>query len=311
MRTFYSICLSVLLSGLLTGVLRAEKFETSAGETYSGDAVSFSEKGVIIRLDDGLYADRVEWSRFTQESLKKFAQNPKAAKFVEAIIEPSEDEKVEAAKRSELVIKTDYDRLDRPAPQGLLKSIFGSGIGALALLLIYGANIYAGYEISIFRSRPPGLVCGVAAVLPILGPILFLCLPTQMELQEEMAQEPMPEKESYHVDNQPPEGDLPAGLALNATPQLPPTQTFPRGQFTFNRRFFETQFPGFFGIVKRETDKDMLLIIKSARGTYTANRITRLSANEVHVQANQGGASQEVMIPFLEIQEIILKHKNA
>ena len=32
-------------------------------------------------------------------------------------------------------------------------------------------------------------------------------------------------------------------------PAIPPTVTYQRGQFTFNRRFFETKFPGFFGVV--------------------------------------------------------------
>ena len=48
------------------------------------------------------------------------------------------------------------------------------------MLLLYAANIYAGYEISIFRARPPALVCGVSAVLPLIGPIIFLSMPTKI-----------------------------------------------------------------------------------------------------------------------------------
>ena len=48
--------------------------------------------------------------------------------------------------------------------------------------MIYGANIYAGFEIAVFRARPKALVMGVAAVLPIVGPIIFLSLPTQIEV---------------------------------------------------------------------------------------------------------------------------------
>ena len=50
---------------------------------------------------------------------------------------------------------------------------------------------------------------------------------------------------------------------------------FQRGQFTFNRRFIETKFSGFFGIVRRDAEKDMILLIKSTRGEFPASRITR------------------------------------
>src|SRR5260370_35531975 len=48
------------------------------------------------------------------------------------------------------------------------------------LLILYLANIYAGYEISIFRNQPAALVAGVAAVAPVVGPIVFLCLPQRI-----------------------------------------------------------------------------------------------------------------------------------
>ena len=93
--------------------------------------------------------------------------------------------------------------------------------------------------------------------------------------------------------------------------EAPATQTFQRGQYTFNRRFIETKFPGFFGVVRREADRDLVLVIKSARGEYTAQRISRIAANDLHLQVQRGHASEEVMIPFQEIQEIQLKHKSA
>jgi hypothetical protein len=94
-------------------------------------------------------------------------------------------------------------------------------------------------------------------------------------------------------------------------PAIPQTVTFQRGQFTFNRRFFETKFPNFFGVVRRDADKDMVLVIKSSRGEYTSQRISRIAANDLHLQVQRGHASEEVVIPFVEIQEIRLKHKDA
>ena len=79
----------------------------------------------------------------------------------------------------------------------------------------------------------------------------------------------------------------------------------------FNRRFFETKFSGFFGIVRREADKDKVLQVKTARMLFVAERISRIAANEVHFEVLRGDSRQEVMVPFAEIQEIQLKYKNA
>jgi hypothetical protein len=108
----------------------------------------------------------------------------------------------------------------------------------------------------------------------------------------------------------------PAGLKLHteaapAKAALPPSTTYQRGQFTFNRRFFETKFVNFFGVVRRDADKDMVLVIKSSRGQYIGQRISRIAANDLHLQVQHGPASEEVMIPFQEIQEIRVQHKDA
>jgi hypothetical protein len=47
------------------------------------------------------------------------------------------------------------------------------------------------------------------------------------------------------------------------------------------------------------------------RGEYVATRISRIAANDMHLDVHKGGASQEVQIPFVEIQEIQLKHQDA
>ena len=92
---------------------------------------------------------------------------------------------------------------------------------------------------------------------------------------------------------------------------LPETVTYQRGQFTFNRRFFETKFPGFFGVVRRDADRDMLLVIKTTRGEYDGRRISRIAANDLHLEIQNGSATEEVLIPFQEIQQIRHKHKDA
>jgi hypothetical protein len=176
------------------------------------------------------------------------------------------------------------------------------------------------------------LVCGVSAVLPLAGPIIFLSMPTKVAPPEETWQAAAAAAETAAPDMVNPmaaEGaEHPTGLKLAGTgpadeaksgqseggeqkPALPPTTTFQRGQFTFNRRFFETKFPGFFGVIRRDADRDMVLIIRSSRGEYIGQRISRIAANDLHLQVQRGHASEEVMIPFIEIQEIKLKHKDA
>ena len=99
--------------------------------------------------------------------------------------------------------------------------------------------------------------------------------------------------------------------AAPGTSAAPPAQVFQRGQFTFNRRFFETKFPGFFGVVRRDADKDMALIVKTMRGEFVVQRIVRIAQDDMHFQIVKGEASFEEMVPFADIQEIQLKPKDA
>lgn len=317
MRKIRFICLWLLLCGWFVGATWADTFQLAEGRTLTGDIVagSANDAGLQFRLADGSY-ERVAWTSFSQEDLKKFAQDKKLASFVEPFIEVSQEERL---KRTEVKLN-DVPRLERPPSHSLLGAMFSSSVGAFVLLLLYAANIYAAYEISIFRARPFALVCGVSAVLPLIGPILFLSLQPPVKPREEgevLADEPA---QTFSVPTAPGESttaeDHPGGLRIaHAAADAPggekfKGQVFQRGAFTFNRRFFETRFPGFFGVVRREAEKDLVLRIKSARGEYTCQRVTRIAANDVHVQVQKGQGSEEIMIPFSEIQEIQLKHKD-
>jgi hypothetical protein len=276
-----------------------------------------------IKIAQGKY-QRVAWTNLAQNTLQELAKNPnpKIAEFAEPLIEVTEEQKIK--KTEPPVIKTP-PRLERPAKGSLFGALFGSSIGLVTLLLLYAANIYAGYEIATVRAYPPAMVCGIAAVAPIIGPIIFLCVPTRVKSAAE-----------EHVEEAPAEAasagaaaaghasmaDAPPGLAPSSlhiahsqpttTPaSLPPTQVFQRGQFTFNRRFIETKFAGYFGVVRREAEKDMIFLLKSARGEFVVNRITRIAANDMHIEVRKGAATSEVPVAFVEIQEIQLKHKDA
>jgi hypothetical protein len=207
-------------------------------------------------------------------------------------------------------------RLELPPRQSLLGALFSSSVGLVVLLLIYGANIYAGFEAAIFRARPIGLGMGVAAVLPVLGPVILLSLPTVLQAEAAPAESVTEsEEQKFTVPGMAANDEIhivaSSWQAPGAAPAVPEAQIFQRGQFTFNRRFFETKFPGFFSVVRRDADKDMALVVKTMRGEFVVQRIVRIAQDDVHFQIAKGDASYEEMVPFAEIQEIQLKSKDA
>lgn len=315
------------MTGMMLSLAGAATFTLSNGETVIGEMLpaSANDGGVQIKLGEGEYK-RVTWASFSQKDLKEFAGNPKLEPFVTPFIEITQEERM---KRTEVPIRQP-DRLDLPEKGSFFGAMFSSGLGILLMLLLYGANLYAAYEIAIFRARPLPLVMGLAAVLPVIAPIVFLSLPTQMKAAEEALPAeagteaapggPTPGMAAPVADEVNPMLDAsvahPTGLKLadtgeSAKPSYPPSTTFQRGQFTFNRRFFETKFVGFFGSVRREAEKDMVLVFKTGRATHVATRISRIAANDIHLEVHRGHKAEEVTVPFVEIQEVVLKHKDA
>jgi len=291
---------------------RADTYSLADGTSLTGDIVSFDDVGVKFRTADGNYSDRVSWTKFSQDGLKQLAAaNPKIQPLVEPFTETPASER---PKRPEVKVQP-VTRLEQPASQSLFGALLSSSVGFFALALIYGANIYAGFEIAVFRARPKALVMGVAAVLPIVGPIVFLSLPTQIEV--------IPESELAAAEADPATFAVPGQPGVTAevsvadgTPGMPPAekpagQVFQRGQFTFNRRFFETKFSGYFGVVRHGTEKDQTLLVKTGGGQFVVERITRISSNDVDLEVIQNGVHQEIMLPFAQIQEIQLRPKTA
>ena len=288
---------------------RADTYSLADGTSITGDIVSFDDVGAKFRLADGTYSDRVSWTKFSQDGLKQLANNPKIKPLVEPFIEIPQSERPQ---RPEMKIQ-DVTRLEVPPSQSLLGALFSSSVGFFALVLIYAANIYAGFEIAVVRARSKGLVMGVAAVLPILGPIIFLSMPTTLSAVPVEAP-PEGEAATFAV---PEEAPAPGEIHVTAGAFHPPAaspsagQIFQRGQFTFNRRFFETKFSSFFGVVRHGAEKDMVLFVKTGRGQYQVERITRIAASDIHLEVMLGEVRQEVMVPFTDIQEIQLKPKPA
>jgi hypothetical protein len=68
---------------------------------------------------------------------------------------------------------------------------------------------------------------------------------------------------------------------------------------------------GFLRVVPSEAEKDMVVHIRSTRGEHAGQRISRVMPNELSLQVHKGGASSEVTIPYAEIQEVQIRHKEA
>lgn len=321
MRTVYGI-LGLVIAGLLLSPVWADTYKLTTGETVNGEvlATTANDQGVQVKTGDEQY-QKVPWASFSQDDLKELAKNPRMAPFAQPFIEPNPAERIQ---RTEVTLHQP-PRLQRPVRISLLGALFSSSVGIFTMLVLYAATIYAGYEVAIFRAQPPFLVAGLSAI-PALGffvPIIYLCMPTRLKasapavenVPEEAPAQAAPVEEEVnpmHADG----AAHPGGLKLHTDTQtakstLPETVKYQRGQFTFNRRFFETKFPNFFGMVRRDADKDMVLVIKSARGEYTGQRISRIAANDLHLQVQKGQATEEVLVPFQEIQEIRLKHKDS
>ena len=306
-KIFWTV-LALWLCGLAVPA-RADSYPLADGSSVSGNIVTFNDNGIMLRMEDDSYTNLL-WTKFSQDALIQLGKNPKIKPLVEPFVEPPHSER---PPKPEITVQ-EVSRPELPSQQFLLSAFFSSSVGFVILLLLYMANIYAAYEIAVVRAHPMGLVVGVSAVLPILGPIIFLSLPPRV------ADVGQPAASSQHPAAAKSKTPVVPGAAgeiriaeasWQKEPAVQETQIFQRGQFMFNRRFFETKFSNFFPSIRRDEDKDLLFIIKTTREEIIVQRITRIASNEVHFEVGQGAARREITVPFTDIQEIQLKHKDA
>lgn len=334
----YLFAIFILVFAMLPFAGQAGTYTLLNGETLTGDPVSYNESGLIVKDSNGDFSPRTPWESFTQDSLKALkteAESQKDKNFIEPFIEDSPQNE---AKAREVVIQP-VPKPPRPTGDTGVSAAFSSPIFVFIFFVIYLGNLYAAYEIAFYKNRPPLLVCGICAAAPFIGPIVFLCIPgnpdpmASQTLVEALAPPPPQVEEAPAEETQPNEAGEPIqpvahgaplttahrpGLKLAhteeaapAAPALPAPIVFRRGEFSFNRRFFETKMPGFFRVVPGEAEKDMVLIIKAARGEFTGKRISNVSQTELHLQVFKGEATHDEMIPFNEIQEVRIQHKDA
>jgi len=297
------LCLSALGAS-------AASYELVGGATLTGEPISANAQGLVVKREDGSFAPRTAWTNFTQNALKQLSQNAKAKPFVDPLLETEEE--ITARKTAQDITLKQVPRLPRPDLHSGFAGFFRSPLSLTLLILVYAANIYAGFEIALFRNYPIAAVCAAAAVLPVIGPVVFLCLPRYVPRVHQPAEEQLAEEhqEEHVVATEQVVEAAPAAAAQSANPGLPPPTVYQRGAFSFNRRFFETKMPGFLRMVPSDAEKDMVILVKSSRGEYLASRIAKLTPNEVCFHVSKGNASQDVMIPYTELAEVQVRHKD-
>lgn len=311
------LCNLLLLAGLVLGSafsLLAAEYTLSNGNVLKGEIASFNPDGLVVRLDIGGFSERTHWIQFTQETLKDLQKDKRLTEFVDPFIElPPE----EVAKQKEIPI-TEAPKVDRVTEKTGMFGAFISPVGLTILAALFLANLYAGYEIAIFRQRPVAVVCAVSAVAPVIGPVIFLSMPPANAPASAAPVEAESEASAPAVNPLANPGGvgMPSGGGLSikeqaahgATGGATEVKIFKRGEFTFNRRFFETQFAGFFRVVPSEAEKNLVLVVKAGRNEYVCKRVTRISSSDVHLQPISGG---EVSVAFPEIVEVQVRNKDA
>jgi hypothetical protein len=312
---------SGLVSALLFLVLNfnlawGADYKLTNGDIYRGQAASFNDDGLVVSLDIGGFSPRIPWGKLTQETLKDLANNPEAKDLVEPYIEvPPDVKEQEKKKKKEIRVSEPPSKVPHVESKTGFFAAMANPLGFGLLGALYLANLYAAMEIARFRGRPKGLVLGVSAIAPIIGPALFALLPASHVYPEAPA---APEPAVTEGVN-PMQQALPstmAGSALSvasagggktaANPAY--TTVHNRQNATFDRRFFETKFSGFFRVVPADAEKDLVMVVKTPKKEIVATRVSRISASEVHLQLQQGS---EASVPFGEITEVSVRPKGA
>jgi hypothetical protein len=313
----------------------AGSYTLTDGTKLAGDPVSENENGVVLQTADGTDLERIPYDKFTQESVRALLAGAKTARekaFIDPFIEELPQER---AQRKEIVVKP-IETPPRPTTHLGLMALFASPVGLTILLVLYGANLFAAYEVALYRRQPLPTVCGLAAVpfFGVLSPIIFLARPGRQDSAEgeeepqirfratppPAAEEAVPSGEAAGAtqESQPIAAlrrtaavRQPAPPAAQETaPALPEPIVFRRGEFSFNRRFFETKLAGFFRLVPGEAERDMVIFIKSGRGDFTGRRITRITPSEFYLQIFHDNATADEMIPFVDVLEVQIRHKD-
>ncbi len=272
----------------------AETLTLTDGTSVTGDIVKFDDNGMMIRDAGDAYVN-LPWAKFSQEALKQLAANPKIKPYVEVFIEPDQSQR---PPKPEIKVNP-VKRMELPQHPSILGGLVRSSVGWFILLLLYVANLYAAFEVSLIRARPAAQVVGLSAVLPLIGPVVFLIMPIKVEAP--------PEEEAAAATDPAATFKTPGDIQIvdaswKQEQKKPEAQVFTRGKFTFNKRFVETKFAGYIGEPKDDARK-FTMEVKAVQGQFMIARIVQVAATDVIFEALGRGP---VTVPLADILEIKL-----
>jgi hypothetical protein len=279
---------------------RAETLKFTDGGTLTGEIVKPDNSGLMFHAEGDVYTN-IAWARLSQDTLKEISSDPKVKDFADPFIEPSGT--VNAAAPIQLNPVT---RIERPAHPSLILGMVTSPLGLFILLVLYGANLFAAFEISRVKARTPAQVMGVSAILPVIGPCIFLYLPMHEEKTPEQLAEEQPFPEGEQTPEQIQVVEHARAEAGQQEKKLEP-QIFARGKFTFNKRFVETKFANYMGVPKGEALK-YAMEMKTSQGVFVVDQIMQVSATDVLLDVAGRG---QLTVQLSDIQEVKLNPKKA
>ena len=297
----------------------ADSYTLADGTVLTGEMIRFDDNAIMLREPGEVYTN-VPWVLLSQDTLKQLAQNPKINAYIQPLLPPEPVRAVKPVLKLHEVV-----RFKLPGPTSVLGGLFSSSVGVMIGLMIYAANLYAGFEIAICRNRPPIMVVLFSGLLPIIAPIIFLLMPVYIEEEEDGL--PLPENEPVAM----PSVERAAGGAAPVAagkkqetrqekkretddsppttptwsmeqPKKPEAQIFQRGKFMFNKRFIETKFATFVKGPSRES----VLVIITPKGQFVANRIGEVMPAEMQIFCDNG----EALILYADIHEMQIKPRD-
>ncbi len=292
-KIFFSLFLLVA-----TFAVHADNITLSDGAAFTGDILKSDANGIMVRIGDGVYTN-VSWGKLSQDSLKQLSQNPKITAYAEPFIEPTAPEH---PPKAEITVKP-VTRLEHPAHPSIILGLLSSPVGLFVLLVLYVANLLAAYEVGLIRARSPLQMIGLAAIIPVISPIVFLWLPIYSKKVEEVPMEAVMAP-SGSLEDAAAEVEIIAAANKVEEKKLEP-QIFARGKFTFNKRFVETKFAGYFGETKGDA-KIYTLELRTTKATFTVERIMQISPTELILETTPPG---QVTVLLADIQEVKLNPK--
>jgi hypothetical protein len=207
----------------------------------------------------------------------------------------------------------------RPPASGMSAEVVFNPAGIFLALLVMGLSGYAGYEIARFKNRPVKLVCALSAVLPVLGPVVFLVMsPQQATGAAPLTPLPASRSLKYEVDPDSPYTNLPEGSVDEtqyvdesttdgaAVPVAKSLEHYHSSEYEFTPAFFSEYFAQFVG---QAADTAEALILRTNSNEYSVRYISVVDATGLQFIFAARGQWVEEFLTYADITEVeVLGH---